>query len=77
MTLAINGFEAVREINENLAMEPKEFFDLVILDLGMPIMDGYEACSKINTIFSLEKLSSFKRGAGESSAELKELYKHS
>jgi CheY-like chemotaxis protein len=29
-------------------------FDLVILDLNMPISDGYEACKKIHSIYNDE-----------------------
>lgn len=31
-------------------------FDLVILDLNMPISDGYEACKKINQMYDENKL---------------------
>ena len=30
-------------------------FDLVILDLNMPISDGYEACKKIHSIYNDEE----------------------
>ena len=30
--------------------QPKHF-DAIILDLNMPIMDGYEACKQINQIY--------------------------
>jgi CheY-like chemotaxis protein len=31
-------------------------FDVIILDLNMPIMDGYEACKKINQMYDETKL---------------------
>ena len=33
-----------------------EIFDVIILDLNMPISDGYEACKKINQIYDEKKL---------------------
>ena len=81
VTMAVNGFEAVKVVNNNLQKTPKEFFDLVLLDLGMPIMDGYEACSKICSIFSQEKVFSFVEpmlGSNhhESSSALREQHRH-
>lgn len=48
--LAENGQEAVDLVLEN----PDT--DLVILDLMMPVMDGFEACKIINTEFSIPVL---------------------
>ena len=28
--------------------KPKDFFDIILLDIQMPIMDGFEACEKIS-----------------------------
>ena len=39
---ARNGFEAFQMVVES--HKSREFFDLIVLDLGMPISDGYEAC---------------------------------
>ena len=50
VTTAQNGqvaFEKFRSCNN---------FDLVILDLNMPISDGYEACQNIRNLFSIKNL---------------------
>jgi len=39
--LADNGYEAFRKVREGINNKPIQLFDLIILDLGMPIMDGY------------------------------------
>ena len=39
VTEAINGMEALEAVTQ-----ATEKFDFIILDLNMPIMDGYEAC---------------------------------
>jgi len=40
VVLAENGFEAVDRVKE----KPREFFDAIVLDIQMPIMNGLEAC---------------------------------
>ena len=58
---AQNGFEAFEYINKKFNNQPQQFYDLVVLDLNMPISDGYETCQKIiklfnkNTMFSHNK----------------------
>jgi len=32
--------------------QTKGLFDLIILDLGMPIMNGYEACTAIKSLYT-------------------------
>ena len=49
---AKNGFEAFKKVQDALQKDPREFFDLVILDLSMPIMDGYEAAKKIKELYN-------------------------
>ena len=70
MTTAINGHEAYNIIIESLKKKEESdhqhhmLFDIVLLDLNMPISDGFEACQKIlklydkDSIFKIEKKSS-------------------
>ena len=66
LVTAINGDQAVREIQKNMSefqafkkdqrgkvnvFKPAHF-DAVLLDLNMPIMDGYDACKQINQIYN-------------------------
>ena len=61
---AINGAEAVSEIQKNMneffkfqksskkrCLKMPQHFDAIILDLDMPIMDGYNAAKKILKIY--------------------------
>jgi CheY-like chemotaxis protein len=41
---AENGLQALQIVASN----PIDFFDLIILDINMPIMDGWEACLRIH-----------------------------
>ena len=45
--LAENGYEVFRVVREGMNKRPIQLYDLIILDLGMPIMDGYQAANKI------------------------------
>ena len=49
MTQAINGLEALE-----LVTQSKEKFDFIVLDLNMPIMDGFDACKQIVDHYSDE-----------------------
>lgn len=44
VSLAENGEDAVAQVNKHAASQP---FDLVLMDLQMPIMDGFEAATLI------------------------------
>jgi CheY-like chemotaxis protein len=67
VTTAINGHEAYNIIIESLKKKEESghqhhmLFDIVLLDLNMPISDGFEACQKIlklydkDSIFKIEK----------------------
>lgn len=49
---ASNGQEALdKVIYLERNSKPEELLDIIFLDLNMPIMDGYEACSKIKEFY--------------------------
>ena len=43
MHTAENGLQAVQIV----ASHPQDYFKVILLDINMPIMDGYEACQRI------------------------------
>jgi CheY-like chemotaxis protein len=50
ITTAINGHQAFELLSKTLD------FDLVVLDLHMPISDGYETCSNIVKLYNEERI---------------------
>jgi CheY-like chemotaxis protein len=51
--IAINGHQAFEILNKQT---DSSRFDLVILDLNMPISDGYETCRNIIKVFTRENI---------------------
>lgn len=51
---ARNGFEAIEKYQDTLMKQTRPV-DLIILDLMMPITDGYEAIERITTLFENSK----------------------
>lgn len=47
---AKNGYEAFQAVQDSF--KSGKFFDLVILDLNMPITNGHEACQQIISLYS-------------------------
>lgn len=50
--VAQNGLEAIQIV----ASKPSDFFDVIILDIDLPIMDGLETCDRIFDIFQAQLL---------------------
>ena len=59
MTTAENGLQAVQIVSSH----PRDHFDAIILDINMPIMDGYEASLLISQYFKdkEEELNSYEQ----------------
>lgn len=55
------GFEVVTAINGHLAFEEvrasRKMFDLIVLDLDMPVADGYEALTHIKKYINRQSIS--------------------
>ena len=49
---ANNGLEALEEV----IAKPRNYFDVIVLDINMPIMDGFETCSKINNYLASQNV---------------------
>lgn len=47
VTTAINGHEATQMVLEKMDEDPLLMFDFIILDLDMPISNGFDACKNI------------------------------
>lgn len=49
---ANNGLEAL----DVVFAKPRNYFDVIVLDINMPIMDGFETCSKINNYLASQNV---------------------
>jgi len=50
---ATNGYDAFQTVkNSILSRKEEELFDLVVLDLNMPIENGYEAAAMISKLYN-------------------------
>jgi len=56
VTTAENGLQAVQIV----CSQPSNYFDAIILDINMPIMDGYEACEIIDKYFTAQMIEALK-----------------
>lgn len=58
LTLQFNGFEVISVENGALAVEAaqKDAFDLILMDVRMPRMTGYEACRRLKEIDSTQDI---------------------
>ena len=50
VSTATNGFEAFNAVKQSIDCEV--LYDLVVLDLQMPVMNGTDACTKINNLYT-------------------------
>jgi CheY-like chemotaxis protein len=54
---AENGLQALQMV----CSHPSDYYDVIVLDINMPIMDGFEACRRIYDHFKAAKLFDFRR----------------
>lgn len=58
LTLQFNGFEVTtaKDGVEAVELAPTQSFDLIMMDVRMPRMTGYEACREIKKMAGLETI---------------------
>ena len=52
MDQAKNGQEAFDLVKSNEKVPNGWYYDLIFLDLNMPIMNGYESCEQISNLYN-------------------------
>lgn len=52
---AVNGVEALKMVRENESYSSERYYDLIFLDLDMPMLDGFDACKQIKMEYSIKK----------------------
>ena len=50
----IDTFENGKDAVEGVKSRPRDYYNVVILDISMPIMDGIEACRLIKSFYEEE-----------------------
>ena len=72
VTNSINGFDAIEKFKQNYfsSLKVDDMYDLVILDLNMPITNGFEACEKIKKLFTDAFTISYQMSRPDESSEL-------
>ena len=73
-TLQFAGYEveAARDGNEAVEKAQKEAFDLILMDVRMPRMTGYQACNKLKEIESTKNIPVIFLSAKGQEAEVKQ-----
>jgi DNA-binding response OmpR family regulator len=73
LTLQFNGFDVSPVDNGAAAVElaPREAFDLILMDVRMPKMTGYEACKRLKELESTRDIPVIFLSAKGQEAEIK------
>jgi CheY-like chemotaxis protein len=69
---AQNGFQALQMIKaiDYSTIKMSEIYSFVLMDLHMPVLDGWESCKKITSFFEGNKLVKLETNNNESSSIL-------
>ena len=51
---ATNGEEAVEMVRNRIIVGSAPMYNLIVLDINMPVLNGLEACSSIKKLLELE-----------------------
>ena len=70
--VAQNGFQALQMIKaiDYSTIKMSEIYSFVLMDLHMPVLDGWDSCKKIKSFFESNKLVKLETNNNESSSIL-------